>query len=165
MVNNNQIPIPDTSDISGNAPRTFTGWWRTTQQDSYNIFECGRHIGGETFALGRWFGEHTTSPKGLTCHTWHGCFLDDVGKNGKDFGPSDYVWHHFAHVWDGSNHYLYYDGELSSQGPDSNEILNTYGNGCVFGSKDSRFNFIGDVKSLHVYNAALTLVQITKIKG
>ena len=86
-------------------------------------------------------------------------------RNGKDIEPSDNTWHHFGHVWDGSTHYLYYDGELYSQGRDRNGILNTFGNGCIFGSKDSRFNFFGDIKGLHVYRAALTLDQIKKIKG
>ena len=39
---------------------------------------------GETFAFGRWFGEHSASAKGLTCWTYNGGFKDDVGKNDKD---------------------------------------------------------------------------------
>ena len=164
-LNNNQIPIPGSIAISGNVPRTFAGWWRTTQNDPYNIYECGRvKRNGEAFALGRWFGEFSTSSKGLTCHTDGGCFKDDVGRNGKDVGPSDNAWHHFGHVWDGSTHYLCYDGELYSQGRDTNGKLNTFDNGCILGSYEY-YNFIGDIKGLHVYRDALTLQQIKKIKG
>ena len=88
-----------------------------------------------------------------------------MGRNGNEIGARDNAWHHFGHVWNGSTHYLYYDGELYSQGRDSNEILNTFNIGCNFGSKDSRFRFIGDIKGFHVYRAALTLEQIKKIKG
>ena len=163
---NDQIPIPGSTTISGNVPRTVAGWWRTTQNDSYNIYECGRARSkcGASFALGRWFGEHGTSIKGLTCHTWCGCY-DNMGRYGKDVGPSDNTWHHFSHVWDGSTHYLYYDGELYYQGQDNNGKLNTAADGCVFGSKDSRFNYIGDIKGLHIYRAVLTLEQIKQIKG
>ena len=158
---NDQIPIPASTTILGNVPRTIAEWWRTTQNDSYNIYDCGRPGKcGASFAFGRWFGEHGTSSKGLTYHTW--C---DVGRYGKDVGPSDNTWHHFSHVWDGSTHYLYYDGELYYQGLDKNGKLKTSADGCVFGSKDSRFDFIGDIKGLCIYRAALTLKQIKKIKG
>ena len=165
-LNNNQVQMVGTTVISGNIPRTVLGWWRTTQKDSYNIYECGRGKSGQSFSLGRWFGEHGTSVKGLTCHTWSGCYNNDVSKSGSDIGPSDNTWNHFAHVWDGSTHYIYFNGELYSKGSDAgNRILNTYGDGCVFGSKDARFNFKGDVKGLKIYSAALTSEQIKYLKG
>ena len=169
-VNNDQIDMPGTEVVKGNIPRTITGWWRTSQQDSYNIFECGSpkvkgNAGcGKSFAFGRWFGKYKSS-QGLTCHTWCGCFVDTVGQSGGDVGPSDNTWHHFAHIWDGSSHYLYYDGELYSSGGDANRELSTAATGCVFGSRDDRFNFKGDVKGLKIYTEALDATQIKLLSG
>jgi hypothetical protein len=70
------------------------------------------------------------------------------------------MWHHFTHVWDGSVHYLYYDGALYSKGTDSNGALSTIGNGCVFGSRDTRFLFRGDIKGMRVFKEALSVDQI-----
>ena len=159
---NDKVPIAGTSVISGNIPRTVTGWWRSTQSKVYNIYECGRYRSGQTFSLRRRFG----TQEDLHCHTGGGCFDSSVGKTGKILGPSDNTWHHFAHVWDGSSHFIYYDGELYSKGTDrKNRTLSTYENGCVFGSKDDRFSFKGDIKGLRIYSTALTLEDIVKIKG
>ena len=159
--------MPGTEVVKGNIPRTITGWWRTSQKDSYNVYECGNPGTGcgNSFAFGRWFGEHATSRQGLTCHTWCGCYSDTVGKSGRDVGPSDNTWHHFAHIWDGSSHYLYYDGELYSSGGDANKELSTAATGCVFGSRDDRFNFKGDVKGLKIYTEALDATQIKLLSG
>ena len=155
-----------TNVIAGNDHRTITGWWRTNQKDSYNVYECGKPgTCGQTFAFGRWFGEYRTSTDGLTCHTWCGCNRDNVGKTGAAIGPSDNTWHHFAHVWDGSDHHIYYDGELYTQGPDHNGNLQTVGSGCVFGSREGQFNFQGDIKLMKVYREALNVGQIKLIKG
>ena len=93
-----------------------------------------------------------------------------MGTSGRDVGPSDNTWHHFAHIWDGTSHYLYYDGELYSKGGDTNSGINskqleTVASGCVFGSKDSRFNFKGDVKGIKIYTEALTATQIKSLFG
>ena len=166
-VNNNQIPMPGTEVIKGNIPRTITGYWKTSQKDSYNVYECGTpwKIAGGNFAFGRWFGEHGTSKLGLTCHTWGGCYSDTVGTSGRDVGRSDDTWHHFAHIWDGTNHYLYYDGELYTSGGDKNKKLKTVDTGCVLGSRDTRFNFKGDVKGVKIYKEALTATQIKILAG
>ena len=154
-----------TNVISENTNRTIMGWWRTNQKDSYNIFECGKPQCGKIFALGRWFGEHGTSRDGLTCHTHCGCYNDGVGTTGAAIGPSNNSWHHFAHVWDGLNHYIYFDGEFYIEGPDRNGNLQTDSIGCVFGARDTRFNFQGDIKGIKVYAEALNGDQITRIKG
>ena len=90
---------------------------------------------------------------------------DIVGKSETDIGPSDNTWHHFTHVWDGSRHHIYYDGELYSQGPDSNVNLKTVANGCVFGSREQSLNFQGDIKGIEVYAEALNANQIKHILG
>ena len=159
--------MPGTEIVKGNIPRTVTGWWRTSQQNSYNVYECGNPWKNcaESFAFGRWFGYAGASSQGLTCHTWCGCYKDAVGNSDSDVGPSDNTWHHFAHIWDGTSHYLYYDGDLYSSGGDTNRELTTAASGCVFGSRDSRFNFKGDVKGIKIYTAALTATQIKSLSG
>ena len=166
-IDNNNIDMNGTTVISGNDPRSVTGWWRTNQTDSYNIFQCGRPDAGsgETFSLGRWFGMYGTSKYGLVCHTWKGCFLDDVSNSATDIGPSDNTWHHFAHVWDGSRHHIYFDGELYSQGSDKNVNLKTVASGCVFGSRHPPANFQGDIKGIKVYAEGVNANQIKHILG
>ena len=166
-INNNNVDMTGTNIIAGNDPRTVMGWWRTNQTDRYNIFECGTPNAGrgETFAFGRWFGSHGQPQYALTVHTWKGGYKDDVSKSETNIGPSDNTWHHFTHVWDGSSHHIYYDGELYSQGPDSNVNLKTVANGCVFGSREQSLNFQGDIKGIEVYAEALNANQIKHILG
>ncbi|CAK0884867.1 unnamed protein product [Prorocentrum cordatum] len=83
----------DTVDITGTTLHLWQrcshrrGFFKTSQRDSYIVFECGTPWGscGGTFAHGRWFEEHGTSPTGITCHTWCGCYSDAGGKKARRF--------------------------------------------------------------------------------
>jgi len=158
----NTVDMPGTDSITGNDARTVTGFFKTGQTDSYNIFECGTPSSscGMSFAMGRWFGEHGTSSQGMTCHTWCGCYSNSVGKSSQSVSIDSGTWYHFAHVYDGTTHYLYFDGALFSSGTDNNNPLTTAATGCVFGSKDGRFSFDGQVKSAKVYSGAMSASEI-----
>ena len=58
-----------------------------------------------------------------------------------------------------------FPGEASNGSDAGNRMLDTFGDGCVFGSKDGRFDFKGSVKGLQIYTAALTSEQIKYLKG
>jgi hypothetical protein len=154
--------MPGTDSITGNDARTVVGFFKTGQTDSYNIFECGTPSSscGMSFAMGHWFGEHGASSQGMTCHTWCGCYNNDVGKSSQSVSIDSGTWYHFAHVYDGTTHFLYFDGALFSSGTDNNNPLSTAATGCVFGSKDSRFSFDGQVKSAKVYLGAMSASEI-----
>lgn len=149
--------LPGTTAIAGNVPRTIMLEARVPNnaaREPFNFFECGyvapNENYGRTFAAGRWYGTHGTTDLGLTCHTWGGCYNDDVGEFGKPV-PVDDKWHNIAHTWDGTTHKLYWDGELYAEGTDNNGTLDTFANGCKLGGVDPRFRFNGDINNVEIW--------------
>merc|ERR1711971_741215 len=70
--------------------------------------------------------------------------------------------YHIAHVWDGKEHHIYWEGELFSKGTDGNGQLKTKGK-CCLGATDTRFNYGGEIKGVRVFNSALTAGEIKTV--
>jgi len=153
-------------EFTGNAPRTFAMWAKTdasSERNSYNYFECGPTTGcGTSFSLGRWFGEHGASKEGMNPHTWCGGYNNAVGRSSKTLPVDSSKFYHIAHVWDGKEHHIYWEGELFSKGTDGNGQLKTKGK-CYLGATDTRFNYGGEIKGVRVFNSALTAGEIKTV--
>merc|ERR1711971_972352 len=67
-----------------------------------------------------------------------------MGKSSKTLPVDSSKFYHIAHVWDGKEHHIYWEGELFSKGTDGNGQLKTKGK-CYLGATDTRFNYGGEI--------------------
>ncbi|HUS73505.1 MAG TPA: LamG domain-containing protein, partial [Sedimentisphaerales bacterium] len=107
--------------IDGNTPRTFSCWAYTRQFTETGLYEVGQHVDGQDWSL------RTTG----NTNEWR---AQHWGYPTYDFDfsyPSENVWVHFTHVYDG------------------NEVK-VYANGVLVGSADVNLNTAGSPKNLSV---------------
>jgi hypothetical protein len=135
--------------IDGNTPRTFSCWAYTRQFTEAGLYEIGQQVNGQDWSL---------RTLASTADLWR---AQHWGYPTYDFDfvyPSENVWVHFAHVYDGNEIKVYADGRLMGS---LDVDLNTAGSpkNLSVGKWSTYAPLDGMIDDLRIYNYGLSQAE------
>ncbi len=146
---NDEVTLPTFSELDGKSAATVSVWIKPSFDQTY---------GSEAwiFSILRFTMRFSSTQDDFNAALWTSSGNVQMNTSGLTWSPN--TWHHLTFVYNGTNMYLYFDGELETTASQTGTILAA--STSRIGQGNPAFSWYGSIDELRVYDYARTPAQI-----